>query len=89
MVKSSSDYKIRYKGKLNKWVSGKDLILYTIGKMELTELCIKTMEFTGEVINKLPMHERFTMANMAIEAAENQEYFMSIKRLLTMFQKEL
>jgi len=60
--------KFVYYGKPKKWVYGKDLILYTIGKIGVDGANYKTMEFTGETIKKLPMSERFTMCNMAIEA---------------------
>ena len=60
--------KFVYTGKLNKWVSGKDLILYTIGDIGVDGALYKAMEFTGDVIENLPMASRFTMANMAIEA---------------------
>jgi len=60
--------KFVYYGKLNPWVTGKDLILYTIGDIGVDGALYKAMEFTGEVIKKLSMSERFTMANMAIEA---------------------
>ena len=60
--------KFIYYGKLNKWVGGKDLILYTIGKIGVDGALYCSMEFTGEVISNLPMANRFTMCNMAIEA---------------------
>ena len=60
--------KFVYYGKLNKWVGGKDLILYTIGKIGVDGALYCSMEFTGEVIERLPMADRFTMCNMAIEA---------------------
>ncbi len=60
--------KFIYYGKLNKWVGGKDLILYTIGKIGVDGATYKAMEFTGEAIKELSMDNRFTMANMAIEA---------------------
>ncbi|MCG2677413.1 3-isopropylmalate dehydratase large subunit, partial [bacterium] len=60
--------KFIYRGRLNKWVSGKDLILYTIGDIGVDGALYKTMEFTGEVISHLSMDSRFTMCNMAIEA---------------------
>jgi 3-isopropylmalate/(R)-2-methylmalate dehydratase large subunit len=55
-------------GKLGKWISGKDLILYTIGQIGVDGALYASMEFTGEAIDALPMSGRFTMANMAIEA---------------------
>ncbi|MDD4909939.1 MAG: 3-isopropylmalate dehydratase large subunit [Candidatus Omnitrophica bacterium] len=60
--------KLVYSGKRNKWVSGKDFILYTIGKIGVDGALYKAMEFTGEAISALPMDDRFTMSNMAIEA---------------------
>ncbi len=60
--------KFIYKGKLNPWVTGKDLILYTISHIGVDGALYKAMEFTGPVIEELSMAERFTMSNMAIEA---------------------
>jgi 3-isopropylmalate/(R)-2-methylmalate dehydratase large subunit len=60
--------KFTYKGKLNKWVGGKDLILYTIGNIGVDGALYKVMEFTGPVIRELGMDDRFAMSNMAIEA---------------------
>ena len=60
--------KFVYSGKFKKWVYGKDLILYTIGKIGVEGARYRAMEFTGEVISSLPMEQRFTMCNMAIEA---------------------
>ncbi len=60
--------KFNYSGRLHKWVSGKDLILYTIGQIGVDGATYKVMEFTGEVIGSLSMANRFTMCNMAIEA---------------------
>ncbi len=60
--------KFIYFGKLNKWVTGKDLILYTIGDIGVDGALYRAMEFEGETIRALPMHARLTMCNMAIEA---------------------
>jgi 3-isopropylmalate/(R)-2-methylmalate dehydratase large subunit len=60
--------KFVYYGKLNKWVSGKDLILHTIGDIGVDGALYRAMEFEGEVIQNLPMHGRLSMCNMAIEA---------------------
>ncbi len=60
--------KFVYRGELRPWVTGKDLILYTIGRIGVDGALYKAMEFTGPVIESLPMAERFTMSNMAIEA---------------------
>jgi 3-isopropylmalate/(R)-2-methylmalate dehydratase large subunit len=60
--------KFVFTGRLNKWVGGKDLILYTIGKIGVDGALYRSMEFTGPVIKDLPMDDRFAMCNMAIEA---------------------
>ena len=60
--------KFVYHGNLKKYVSGKDLILYTIGQIGVDGALYKSMEFTGPVIDTLPIDARLTMSNMAIEA---------------------
>jgi len=60
--------KFIYDGRLNPYVSGKDLILYTIGDIGVDGALYQAMEFCGETIHALPMASRFTMANMVIEA---------------------
>ncbi|MFH1478158.1 MAG: 3-isopropylmalate dehydratase large subunit [Candidatus Omnitrophota bacterium] len=60
--------KFVYHGKLNKWVSGKDLILHTIGDIGVDGALYKAMEFRGEAIERLPIDDRMAMCNMAIEA---------------------
>ena len=60
--------KFIYNGNLKPWVTGKDLILYTIGMIGVDGAIYKSMEFSGPVIEKLSMDSRFTMCNMAIEA---------------------
>jgi 3-isopropylmalate/(R)-2-methylmalate dehydratase large subunit len=60
--------KLIYHGRARQWVSGKDLILYTIGAIGVDGARYAAMEFCGEAIDSLSMDSRFTMANMAIEA---------------------
>ena len=62
-------------GKLNKWVTGKDVILHIIGKIGVDGALYKSMEFTGEGVASLTMDDRFTIANMAIEAGGKNGIF--------------
>ena len=55
-------------GSLSQWVGGKDIILYTIGKIGVDGARYRAMEFAGSTIESLPMADRFTICNMAIEA---------------------
>ncbi|HIE09725.1 MAG TPA: 3-isopropylmalate dehydratase large subunit [Armatimonadetes bacterium] len=50
------------------FVYGKDLILHIIGKIGVDGALYMAMEFSGETVRKMPMHQRFTMCNMAVEA---------------------
>lgn len=62
-------------GKLRPWVSGKDVILHIIGKIGVDGALYKSMEFGGEGLASLSMDDRFTMANMAIEAGAKNGIF--------------
>ena len=60
--------KFKVEGELGPWVSGKDIILYIIGKIGVDGALYKSMEFTGGTFQALSMDGRFTVCNMAIEA---------------------
>jgi len=62
-------------GKLQPWVSGKDVILHIIGKIGVDGALYQSMEFGGEGLASLSMDDRFTIANMAIEAGAKNGIF--------------
>lgn len=76
-----------YRGKLKPWVSGKDLILYTIGDLGVDGALYLSMEFSGEVIRRLSMADRFTMANMAIEAGGKVGLIEPDRKILNYIRK--
>ena len=67
--------RIKLTGRLNKWVSGKDVILHIIGMIGVDGALYKSMEFVGDGIGNLTMDDRFTIANMAIEAGAKNGIF--------------
>lgn len=67
--------KFNLTGKLNKWVSGKDVILHIIGMIGVDGALYQSMEFTGEGLKSLSMDDRLCMANMAIEAGAKNGIF--------------
>lgn len=73
--KVPSAIKFNLKGKLNKWVSGKDVILHIIGMIGVDGALYQSMEFTGEGLKSLSMDDRLCMANMAIEAGAKNGIF--------------
>lgn len=68
--------KFVFSGKLGKWVSGKDVILHIIGMIGVDGALYKSMEFVGEGLMNLSIDDRFTIANMAIEAGAKNGIFL-------------
>ncbi|MGD2126202.1 MAG: 3-isopropylmalate dehydratase large subunit [Desulfobacteraceae bacterium] len=74
-LKVPATIRLEYEGNLRPWVGGKDLILFTLGKLGVDGANYKALEFSGGVIKRLPMDHRFTMANMAIEGGAKNGIF--------------
>lgn len=67
--------KVVFYGSLQKWVSGKDLVLYLIGLIGVDGALYRALEFTGATVAALTMTDRMTIANMAIEAGAKNGIF--------------
>ena len=85
--KVPSAIKFVLKGKLPKYVSGKDVILHIIGMIGVDGALYKSMEFVGEGVKSLSMDDRFTIANMAIEAGAKNGIF-PVDELAIEYMKE-
>ena len=73
--KVPSAIKFVLKGKLNPYVSGKDVILHIIGKIGVDGALYKSMEFCGKGVSALTVYDRLTISNMAIEAGAKNGIF--------------
>ena len=77
-----SAIRVILKGKLQPHVSGKDVILHLIGMIGVDGALYKSLEFAGEGVASLSMDDRFTIANMAIEAGGKNGIFPVDERTL-------
>ena len=68
--------RVELKGRLNEYVSGKDVILHLIGLIGVDGALYKSLEFMGEGLSSLSMDDRLCIANMAIEAGAKNGIFM-------------
>ena len=73
--KVPSAIKVTLTGKLQPYVSGKDVILHLIGTIGVDGALYKSLEFVGEGVSELTMDDRFAIANMAIEAGAKNGIF--------------
>jgi len=70
-----SAIKVVLRGRPRKWVGGKDVILHLIGLIGVDGARYQSLEFTGEGVSALSMDDRFSIANMAIEAGAKNGIF--------------
>ena len=85
--KVPSAIKFNLTGKLNKYVSGKDVILHIIGMIGVDGALYQSMEFTGEGLKSLSIDDRLCIANMAIEAGAKNGIF-EVDEITMAYMKE-
>ncbi|MBO7687883.1 MAG: 3-isopropylmalate dehydratase large subunit [Kiritimatiellae bacterium] len=78
--------KVELRGKPRKWVGGKDVILHLIGLIGVDGARYMSLEFTGDGVANLSMDDRFTIANMAIEAGAKNGIFPVDEKTLAYFK---
>ncbi len=76
-LKVPATFKIVVKGKLKDGIYAKDLMLHLIGMIGADGATYKALEFTGDTIDNMTMSERFTLANMAVEAGAKCGLFIA------------
>jgi len=74
--------------KKNRWISGKDLILYTIGRIGVSGALYRAMEFCGPMIDEASMDDRFSIANMAVEAGAKNGIMKADRKTLDFIEKQ-
>lgn len=76
-LKVPATFKIEVTGKFREGICSKDLMLHLIGLIGADGATYKALEFTGDTIDNMPMSERFTLANMAVEAGAKVGLFVA------------
>ena len=76
-LKVPATYKVEVSGKLREGICSKDLMLYLIGMIGADGATYKALEFCGDTIENMTMSERFTLANMAVEAGAKAGLFVA------------
>ena len=76
-LKVPSTFKIVVNGKFKQGICSKDLMLYLIGMIGADGATYRALEFTGDTIDNMCMSERFTLANMAVEAGAKCGLFIA------------
>lgn len=76
-LKVPQTFKIEVTGKFQSGICSKDLMLHLIGMIGADGATYKALEFCGDTINNMEMSERFTLANMAVEAGAKAGLFVT------------
>ncbi|MFW5992074.1 MAG: 3-isopropylmalate dehydratase large subunit, partial [Halanaerobiaceae bacterium] len=74
--------KIKIEGDLKEGVMAKDIILRILGELGQSAAVYKAIEFTGPVVEKLPLDERLVLCNMTVEMGAKTSYIQPDKMTL-------
>lgn len=86
-LKVPSTFKIEVSGKFKDGISAKDLMLHLIGMIGADGATYKSLEFSGDTIQNMEMSDRFTLANMAVEAGAKCGLFATDKKTKEYLEK--
>ena len=87
-LKVPSTFKIEVNGEFQKGVYAKDLILHLIGEIGADGATYRALEFCGSTIENMSMADRFTLANMAVEAGAKAGLFVSDEKTREYLEKQ-
>ena len=87
-LKVPQTFKVVVNGKFNKGISAKDLILHLIGLIGADGATYKALEFCGETVDNMTMADRFTIANMAVEAGAKCGLFVADEKTKTYLEEK-
>ena len=86
-LKVPKTIRVMLEGKRPAWISGKDIILEVLRLLGVQGALYKALEFSGETVSSLPMDDRFTLCNMAIEAGGKAGLFVPDEKILKYAEK--
>jgi 3-isopropylmalate/(R)-2-methylmalate dehydratase large subunit len=86
-LKVPKTIRVLFQGKRPAWISGKDLILEVLRNLGVQGALYKALEFSGEAVESLPMDDRFTISNMAIEVGGKTGLFVPDEKTLKYAEK--
>lgn len=87
-LKVPATFKVEVEGDFQKGVYAKDLILHLIGTIGADGATYKALEFSGSTIRNMSMSDRFTIANMAVEAGAKAGLFETDEKTLAYLKEK-
>lgn len=79
--------KVIFQGERPEWITGKDMVLALLGKIGVQGARYKALEFHGEALGNLPLDDRFSISNMAVETGAKTGLFVPDATILAYAEK--